>query len=113
MQFTYTIAIDDDYTPWGEPEIVAETTEKINKHEWAPYVVTVRAVGPIESEAELTGCVVPLADTGTFNDLAAITDLHLWEVAKQLADGIKRDCLEELYEKRNEITAMIRDMGGC
>lgn len=113
MQFIYTIEYDDDHTPWGEPEIVAEETEKINNHEWAAYVVTVRAAGPIEAEESIGGCVVPLTDTGVYHDLDAITDAHLKGNAKQLADSIEADYLDALIAKRAEIDAMIIQMGGC
>lgn len=107
MQFTYTIAYDDDYIPWGEPEIIAEETEKINNKEWAAYSVTVRAAGPIDAEEALYGCVVPLTDTGAYHDVAAIQDAHLREVAEGLAAHIQSGYRDALIAKRDEIAAMI------
>lgn len=112
MQFTYTIEIDDDFTPWGEPEIIAEETEKINNHEWAPYIVTVRIAGPVVSHEAIHGCVVPLTSTGTYHDVAAIEDPHLRETAQELADTIEAGYLDKLTAKRDEINAMIQQMGG-
>lgn len=111
MQFTYTITIDDDYTPDGDYDL-AEEQRQINNHEIAPYGVIVRAVGPVDSEESLWGCVVPLADTGTFDYLDKIDDAHLREVARGLADVIKDRYLDELTAKRDEINAMIQQMGG-
>lgn len=110
MHFTYTISIDDDYTPWGEPEIIEEETQKINDMEWAPYVVTVHAAGPIDASEALHGCVVSLTDTGTYHDVAAIEDLHLQEVAEEVARQIESVYLGELISKRDEIDAMIKKL---
>lgn len=112
MQFTYTITIDDDYTPWGDNGIAEKETQKINDHVWAPYGVIVRAAGPVESEESVWGCVVPLADTGTFHELGAIENDYLRETAKDLADRIEETYLSELIAKRDEINAMIARMGG-
>lgn len=112
MQFTYTVSIDDDHTPWGSPEIIAEETQKINDMEWAPYVVTVRAAGPVEASEAVHGCVVPLADTGTYHDVDAIQDDHLREIAEDLAQRIESGYLDLLTVKRDEINAMIQQMGG-
>lgn len=46
LQFVCTVSEDDDHTPWGEPEVIAEETRKIERGVWAPYVVTVRVAGP-------------------------------------------------------------------
>lgn len=113
MQFTYTIEIDDDYTPWGEPEIIAAVTADIASGLSAPYVVTVRAVGPIDAAQECTGCVVETTDTGTFESLAAIKDDHLRETARDLAAIIEGEYVDLLFAKRDEINAMIQQMGGC
>lgn len=112
MQFTYTITIDDDYTPDGDYDL-AEEQRQINNHEIAPYGVIVRATGPVESEESVWGCVVPLADTGTFHELDQITDDHLRETAKDLASVIEDRYLAELVAKRDEINALISQMGGC
>lgn len=113
MQFTYRIEIDDDYTSWGDPEVVAEETRKIADHEWAPYVVTVRAAGPIDASQELTGCVVPFTDTGNYHDVDAIQDPHLRSTAAELATKIEAGYLDKLTAKRDEINAMIQQMGGA
>lgn len=107
MQFTYTVQYDNDHTPGGEPEIVAEETRKIAAHEWAAYVVIVRAAGPIDAEEAVHGCVVPLVDTGTYHDVAAIQDDHLREIAEDLAARIESGYLKQLIAKRDEINAMI------
>jgi hypothetical protein len=113
LQFTYTITYDEDHTPWGEPEIVAEETEKIANHEWGAYGVIVRVAGPVEDEESLWGCVVSLTDTGTYHELDAIKDEYLRDVAKNLAAEIESTYLDKLYDKRSEIEAMILQMGGC
>jgi len=112
MQFTYTISEDDDFTPWGDPHIIEEETRDIAAGRSQAYVVTVRVAGPVEMEGELTGCVVPVTDTGTYHDLDAIQDDHLRDCAKQLADNIADSYLDVLTAKRDEINAMIQQMGG-
>jgi hypothetical protein len=107
MQFTYTVQYDDDYQPWGDPEVIAGETAKINAGEWAAYVVTVRAAGPVDAEESLHGCVVALTDTGLYHDVAAIQDAHLREVAAEMARRIASGYLSLLTVKRDEINAMI------
>lgn len=112
MQFLYTIHEDEDFTPWGDPEIVAEATSKIVKGEWTPYVVTVYANGPVPSSAELTGCVVPTTITGQFIESVQIQDAHLREVAEDLARQIEDGYLDKLTAARDAINAVIAQMGG-
>lgn len=108
MQFTYQVSIDDDHTPWGSPEKIAEETQKINDGVWEAYVVTVRATGPVESEASVTGVVVPRTDTGYYRDLSAISDAHLRRTAQGLAEEVASTYRSKLTEKRDEIDAMLR-----
>lgn len=112
MQFTYTITEDDDFTPWGDPEIITEQKQKIAAGEWAAYVVTAHADGPVKATAELTGCVVPATYTGRFIDRAQIKDDHLRGVAEELAGQIEATYLDRLITKRDKIDAMIRQMSG-
>lgn len=113
MQFTYTISMDDDYEPWGDPAVITETTDKIVNGVWAAYIVTVRAAGPVESEESTHGCVVPLTDTGAYRDPDAIPDAHLRDTARDMAKRIASEYLDLLTAKRAEIDAMIQQMGGA
>ncbi|MFD9815187.1 hypothetical protein [Streptomyces sp. NPDC059080] len=103
-----TVQYDDNYQPWGEPEILAEETEKINNHDWAAYEVIARSLGPVEIEHSLCGCVVALTDTGTYKDAAEIPDAHLREVAQDLVGAIQDEYLEKLRATRAEIDLLIQ-----
>ncbi|MFJ4739130.1 hypothetical protein [Streptomyces sp. NPDC088775] len=102
-----TVEYDDDHTPWGEPEIIEEETRQINALNWAAYSVIVRAVGPVEREESLHGCVVGLTEIGTYEDATAIPDAHLREVAEDLAARIRDSYLSDLVQARDEINALI------
>lgn len=111
MDFTFTVQYDPDYTPWGEPEIVAEETEKINNHEWVPVILTTSVVGPVESTASI-GSVVELCEQGTYDSVDKIPDAHLRELAREHVQEIESDYLLLLARKRDEINALIQQMGG-
>ncbi|MET9360442.1 hypothetical protein ABZX93_05990 [Streptomyces sp. NPDC006632] len=105
-----TVEYDDDYQPWGEPEIVAWEYEQINAHNYAAYIVTVRAVGPVQSEDSRGAGLVALTEVGTYEDAAAIPDAHLREVAQDLVDSIRNNYLSELRETRDQISVLISQL---
>lgn len=88
------IVFDEDFTPWGEPEIIAEETEKIGAGEWTAYGVIAfedcdQAHGircPHATALDsLWGCVVDTGTyEGTYDSPAEIQDAHLRGVAADL-----------------------------
>ncbi|PNE43389.1 hypothetical protein [Streptomyces noursei] len=110
MQLRIKIVLDDCFEPFGDPEVIAEETQRINAEIWAPYGVIVEAVGPVEREESVWGCVVPVTDSGAYRDLAAIQDDHLRDVATDLMKQIEESYLDDLKSKRDEIDALIKQM---
>jgi hypothetical protein len=106
LRFTYRIDIDGDY-PMG-----AATRDALTSRTHDVYTLTVSAVGPVVSERDECGIIAPLTVTGTFTELDKIEDEHLRETAKGLAETIESGYLTVLADKRNQITAMIRNLGG-
>lgn len=64
----------------------------------------------MDGEASLDGCVVPLADTGTYKDAGEIQDAHLREVARQLIGDVQSGYLDDLKRTRDEISALISQL---
>ncbi|WP_411087846.1 hypothetical protein [Streptomyces sp. 061-3] len=103
-----TVEYDDDFTPddWDE-SLREEVARKLDNHELGAYSVIVRAVGPVEREASLHGCVVELTDIGVYKDAAEIPDAHLREVATSLIGDVRDSYLADLVQSRDEINALI------
>ncbi|NIY68097.1 hypothetical protein SMALB_6179 [Streptomyces malaysiensis] len=107
-----TVEYDDDYEPWGEPEIVAWEFEQINSHNYAAYTVTVRADGPVQAEESRDAGLVKLTDVGTYKDAAEIPDEHLREIATDLVGQVRDGYLADLKRTRDEINQFILQLEG-
>lgn len=114
MRFTFTVERDRDYKPWGmAEEDIRHEAGRILQGIWTPYTLTVRAVGPVDSEQSVTGIVVETISPGSYLSLDDIPDTHLRYTAEYTANEIESGYVEKLTAKRDEINAFIEQMGGA